>query len=384
MKIMLIDDEPQALQSLKEALLSTDPFLKVTLLTNGRDALELLLHEAHDVLIADQCMPEMDGVTLLEKAKQAHPGVIRILVDGRANDASMFRLLNVAHQVVKKPLDSEVLWAIISQTALVLPLIGDELVRRVVGNISQLPPAPRIYSELTQLLTLPNCSIDDVVKLISRDSTMAAKLLQLANSAFFAHRGHSVELRSAVVRLGFNTIRHLMLSIELFEPGSIIAKTWGRELELVQQDAFRVATLSEQLARGTALAGDAFVAGLLADIGQVVFLMTHGEFWRASRTEARLYERPLHDIEHERFGVSHAEVGGYLLGLWGLPYSLIEAVANHHHPERILAPIYSPSAIVAIAQALIDEVPISESWLVSMKAKTRVDMVREKAQGRTT
>ena len=378
MKIMLIDDEHHALHSLKGSLLDTDPFLKVTLLTNGREALDQLAREAHEVVITDMWMPGMDGLTLLEKVKEAYPNVIRIIVDGQNDDSTTYRLLNVAHQIVQKPLDSQLIWAIISQTAAVLPLVNDEFLRRVIGNTSKLPPAPSIYSELTQLLSLPNCSVDDVVKLIGRDNTIAAKLLQLANSAFFAYRGHSVELRAAVVRLGFNTIRHLLLSVELFEPNGIVAKTWGRELELVQQEAFRMAQLAEQLGRGTGLAGDAFVGGLLADIGQVVLLMTQGEKWRACRTEARLYERPLYEVEQERFGVSHAEVGAYLLGIWGLPYSLVEAVANHHHPERIIAPIYCPSAIVAIAAALIDGVPLNENWLISMKAKTRVDVVRDK------
>jgi len=64
--------------------------------------------------------------------------------------------------------------------------------------------------------------------------------------------------------------------------------------------------------------------------------------------------------------------------LWGLPYSVVEAVTNHHHPERIFAPIYSLSAITAISTAIMEDVPIDENWLVSLKVKTRVDMVRER------
>jgi HD-like signal output (HDOD) protein len=249
--------------------------------------------------------------------------------------------------------------------------------RRVLGNVSQLPAAPKLYRELTLRLQEPHCSVDDVVKLVGRDPSMAATLLHLANSAFFTRRAKTIELRAAVVRLGFNTIRNLMLGVELFEPGSLVATAIGRELEAVQQNAVRMAQMAERLARGTALAGDAFVAGLLADIGQIVLLMTRGQEWRECRTDSKLYERPLHEVEQERFGVSHAEVGGYLLGIWGLPYLLVEAVANHHRPNRILAPLYSPSAITAISAALIDGAPIDDSWLQSMKAKTRVDMVRE-------
>ncbi len=208
---------------------------------------------------------------------------------------------------------------------------------------------------------------------------MAARLLQQANSAFFAQRGQSLELRSAVVRLGFNTICNLMLTVELFEPSGEVARICGRELEIAQQYSFRVAQFAEQLARGTPLLGDAFVAGLLADIGQIVLLLTQGNEWRDCRAEAKRYARPLQDREREQFVISHCEVGGYLLGSWGLPYSLVEAVTNHHYPERIHAPIYSLSAIAAISAALVEGTPISESWLVSIKAKTRVELVREKA-----
>lgn len=377
MKVMLVDDEHEALHTLKRTLLESDPFLKISLLANGKEALEQLSSDPHDVLIADLWLPGIDGVTLCEWVQQHCPATIRILVEDPCDDATLFRVLHVAHQVVRKPLDSRLLWTLICQTASLLPLVSDQTMREVVGSVAQLPAAPKLYRELSQMLQRPNCSVDDVVSLLGRDPAMAAKLLHLANSAFFSRRAKTIELRAAVVRLGFNTIRNLMLGVELFEPGSLVAKTIGRELESLQQNALRMAQMAERLARGTALAGEAFVAGLLADIGQIVFLMTRGNEWRACRTEAKLYERPLQEVEQENFGVTHAEVGGYLLGIWGLPHFLVEAVANHHRPNRILAPLYSPSAITAISAALIDSVPIEDSWLQSMKAKTRVDMVRE-------
>jgi HD-like signal output (HDOD) protein/CheY-like chemotaxis protein len=360
--------------------LSADACNSVTRLTDSRAALERLAREPCDVLIANSRLADGDGLTLLEKVKQAFPGVIRFVVDGRSDDVMLFRLFDVAHQVVSLPLDVQLVRVLITQTATVLPLVSDKLLRRVIGGVSQLPPAPAVYRELSQLLTEPNCSTDQVVKLIGRDPSIASKLLQLANSAFFSHRGSSVELRSAVVRLGFNTIRHLMLSIELFDANGAIGKAWGRELEIEQRGALKLAQIAEQLARATPFVGDAFVGGLLADIGQVVLLMTQGNVWRECRTESRVSNRPLHVCETLHFGVSHAEVGAYLLGIWGLPYGLIEAVANHHHPERIIAPIYSPSAIVAIAASLNDGFAPAEDWLISLKARTRVDLVRERLQ----
>ncbi len=381
MKVMLIDDEHHALHSLKRTLLETDPFLKVSLFTNGKEALDQLIGDAHDVVITDFWLPGIDGVTLLEKIQTVCPEAIRILVNGHADDAMLFKSLHVAHQVLHKPLDSKLLWALICQTANLLPLVSDETMRKVLGGVSKLPSAPKLYRELSALLQQSNCTIEDMVRLISRDPAITAKLLQLANSAFFTRRAKTVELRAAVVRLGINTIRNLLLGVELFEPGSLIARAIGRDLDNVQQNALKMAQMAERLARGTALAGDAFVAGLLADLGQVVFLMTFGSEWRDCRSDAKLHARPLHEVEQEYFGVSHAEVGGYLLGLWGLPYSLVEAVANHHRPERIIAPLYSTSAITAISTALIENNPIDDAWLMSMKAKTRVDVLRENLAG---
>lgn len=377
MKVVLIDAEHGSLLKTKGALVAEDPFLKVTPLTNARDALDLLGRESHDVVITDLALPGIDGLGLLERVRRLYPTVIRILVSGSSDQKVMFAAMNVAHQVLQKPFNVQLLWSLISQTAAVLPLIRDDSMRAIVGSVSQLPPAPRVYVELSRLLEDPNCSIDDVVKLIGRDPAIATRLLRLANSAFFSHREHSLDLRPSVVRLGFNTIRNLMLSVELFHQSSPFGKALGHELELVQQNALLLAKTSEQLARSTPMTGDAFVTGLLADMGQIVLLMTQGYAWRDCRATARLYQRPLQDIEEKAFGVSHAEVGGYLLGLWGLPYSVVEAVTNHHHPERIIAPIYSLSAITAISTAIMDGLPVDESWLVSLKVKTRVDMVRE-------
>jgi len=378
MKIMLIDAEHGSLLKTKGELAELDPFLKISPLTNARDALDLLARESHDVVITDLLLPGLDGLALLERVRRLYPTVIRIIVNSNSDHTVMFAAMNVAHQILQKPLNGPLLWSLISQTAAVSSLIRDDKMRAVVGGVSQLPPAPRVYSELSGLLENPNCSIDDVVKLIGRDPAIAGRLLRLANSAFFSHREHSLDLRPSVVRLGFNTIRNLMLTVELFDQSSPFGKALGRELDLVQQNALLLAKTSEQLARSTTLTGDAFVTGLLADIGQIVLLMTRGYEWRDCRATARLYKRPLQELEETAFGVSHAEVGGYLLGMWGLPYSVVEAVTNHHHPERILAPIYSLSAITAISTAITDGLPIDENWLFSLKVKTRVDMVRER------
>ena len=164
---MLVDDEHQALHALKRSLLDTDPFLMITILTNGRDALEQLAFDPHDVLITDLWLTGMDGITLLKQVQQNYPEIVRILVDGHSDDATLFKSLHIAHQVAGKPVDSQLLWSLISQTAALLPLVSDATMRRVIGSVSQLPAAPKLYRELSFLLQRSDCTKWNKIDLVS-------------------------------------------------------------------------------------------------------------------------------------------------------------------------------------------------------------------------
>jgi len=376
MRVLLVEDPKLEAQTFKRRLQAANHPFVVSVATTSTEALGRLSAVPYDVIIVDDRLGDEESLLLLERLVQRCPETVRLLVANETNDTSLQRALRVAHQVVRRDVEPTVLEGLLLQTATTLDWVNVSTMRRALGGLNQLPPQPRLYRELTLLLQRPNCSIDDVVALLSQDSAMAAKLLQLANSAFFLRRARTVELRSAVVRLGVNTIRNLLLSLELYEPGSPVARVLGRELEHAQQASLRLAQMTEKLAAGTSVLGEAFVAGLLADIGQVVFILSRGVEWREARLISERDRLPLHEVETARFGVSHAEVGGYLLGVWGLPFSLVEAVAHHHHPERIRAPLFTPAAVTAIASALIDAVPLSDDWLHTIKARTRVELVR--------
>ncbi len=376
MRVLLVEDPKFEAQTFKRRLQAANHPFVVSVATSSTEALGRLSAVPYDVVIVDDRLGEDDPLLLLERISQRCPETVRVLISADLSDTTLQRALRFAHQVVRRDLEPNVLEGLLLQTATTLTWVSGSAMRRALGGLNQLPPQPRLYRELTLLLQRPNCSIDEVVVLLSRDATMAAKLLQLANSAFFLRRARTVELRAAVVRLGVNTIRNLLLSLELYEPGSPVARVLGRELEHAQKTSLRLAQMTEKLAAGTSVVGEAFVAGLLADIGQVVFILSRGVEWREARLISERDGVALHEVETARFGVSHAEVGAYLLGIWGLPFSLVEAVAHHHRPERICAPLFTPAAVTAIASALIDAVPLSDDWLHTIRAKTRVELVR--------
>jgi HD-like signal output (HDOD) protein len=205
---------------------------------------------------------------------------------------------------------------------------------------------------------------------------MTAKLLQMANSAFFTRRAPTADLRTAIMRLGMNTIRHLVLAVELFDTRGLVGRTNLTDFGRLRDNALQMATIAEQLGKDTDLRGEAFTMGLLADIGQFVFALTRKEAWEQCRQIAKDTGRELHDVEYEHLGVSHAEVGGFLLGIWGLPFSVVEAVVHHHHPERIAARVMGSAAITALANAVVYGSELDSKWVSEIGAEETLIRLR--------
>jgi HD-like signal output (HDOD) protein len=184
--------------------------------------------------------------------------------------------------------------------------------------------------------------------------SMTAQVLKLANSAFFGLQQQLSSPEEAVAYLGLDTIKSLVLSIHAFsqfekaETGALkIESLWSHSLQ-VASTAKRISKLEGQDAK---TAEEAFTAGLLHDIGKLVLAVNlPNEYAEAVRLAHTGLELPL--AEHQVFGFNHADVGGYLIGLWGLPVPVVEAVALHHCPSRATQPAFSPLTSVHAANVL--------------------------------
>lgn len=376
MRLLFVDDEPEILAGLRRLLYDLDDSWTAEFVTSGTEALALMAQSPFDVVVSDMRMPGMDGVGFLEQVQRRHPKTIRMVLSGQTDEITAIRALSVAHQFLSKPFEANLFCALVEQTANLTNLMQDCSMRQLIGNLSVLPPVPELYAKLTRVLQQEESTAAEVVSLIQRDPTMSAKILQLANSAFFARRLSTADLHSAVMHLGTNTIRHLVLTVELFDQKQLKSFPYLTNLDMVRDNAIRMASIAEQIAAGTELSHEAFTMGLLADIGQLVFAITNGLEWNNCQRRALTEERPLQDCEFELFGISHAEVGAFLLGIWGLPFSVVEAVAHHHHPHRIAAQVLGPAAVTAIAAALVDGTELDEGWLDRIGAKQRVFEIR--------
>ncbi len=353
--VLFVDDEPNVLAGLQSRLHRQRDKWDMLFVQSGNEALEALEKTNIDVIVSDMRMPEMDGATLLKHVQDQYPQVVRIVLSGHAEMETALRVIPVAHQFLSKPCEAGVIENVVERACALQSLINEEVVKRIVGRIDRLPSLPRIYYQLIQTLTSEKTTAEDVAKILKQDMAMCAKILQIVNSAFFRLARTITKVEEAVVYLGFNTIKQIVLAAEVFSYSRDYSTT-TISLHSLQVHAFRVGALASSLFTDKQNKEDAFIAGLLHDIGKLALATDLPEHFEKALREMQEKECALHAAEKAVWGATHAEVGAYMLGLWGLPYSIVEAVANHHEPQRVASRDFNILATTHIADGLINEV----------------------------
>jgi HD-like signal output (HDOD) protein len=354
-RILFVDDEPRILEGLEDMLMRYRREWDMSFATGGREALERMRDAPFDVIVTDMRMPEMDGAALLRAVMAEHPETVRIVLSGYSEMQAAMRAVPVAHQFLHKPCEPELLEGVINRACSLQSLLGDEALRALVGRLKQLPALPATYAALQQLLGDDQTNARDLAAVIEQDMGMSAKVLQLVNSAFFGIGRPIAAIEQAVGFLGMNTIQQLVLAAELFDRTDLPADS-GLSLEALRDHALLTAGIGRRIVSGYRReVEDATTAGLLHDIGKVVLAVELPAQLAEARDVACTSRRPIHQVEQELFGITHAEIGAYLLGVWGLPYPIVEAVANHHAPERVPEPRLDTLAAVHVADVLAHE-----------------------------
>ena len=346
MRVLFVDGEPGQLDELRR-LVGAGQGLggwEARFALGADDALAAMAEAPVDVLVADLDMPGMDGAELLAEARERHPQTVRILRSTRPDDAAAIRAVPVAHQVVDKPTDPAALAGAIERAAALRDLLGREALREVVGQVDTLPSPPGTWLALTKVLDDPHAGVVDVAQIVRQDPAMSAKLLQVVNSSFASLSRRLSSVDEAVTYLGFETVRSLTLSVGVFRSFPAGGRIAPAVFDRLAAHGALCAELAQTLVDDRADAQHAFAAGLLQDVGQLVLAANLTESFAADLATAEERDEPLHLVEQEH-GYTHAHVGAYLLGLWGLPPAVVDAVARHHDD-----PV--PGARTGVAEAL--------------------------------
>lgn len=357
-RVLFVDDEPKILEGLQRMLRSMRAEWEMEFAAGGPAALDLLNTESFDVIVTDMRMPVMDGAQLLTQVRQFHPQIVRIVLSGHSDQEMILKSVGAAHQYLSKPCDPELLKETISRACSLRDLLTNKRLTLLVSQMESLPSLPSLYMELMKQLELPDPSIKQIGATISKDLGMTAKILQMVNSAFFGLRRHISNPAEAVGLLGLDIVKALVLSIHVFSQFSP-TRIPGFSLEDLWEHNLAVGALSKQIARAEKqtpqVVDDSFTAGLLHECGKLVLAARlpkeYGEMLTLISTE----ELSMVEAERKVFGATYPEVGAYLLGLWGLPDSIVEAVGFHQSPSQCPRDAFSPLTAVHVADFLMGD-----------------------------
>jgi HD-like signal output (HDOD) protein/CheY-like chemotaxis protein len=354
-RVLFVDDESLVLEGLQRMLRNMRNDWEMIFVTGGAEALEIMSAQPVDVVVADMRMPGMNGAELLNEVMKRHPQTVRFILSGHADKDLIMKCVGSTHQYLSKPCESEALRAAVLRASSLGASLQNEKLKRLVGRMDRLPSLPSLYFEIIEKLKDPEAMLEDVGHIIARDIGMTAKILKLVNSAFFGLQQSISNLNEAISFLGLNTIKTLVLCINAFSQYEGV-KLKGLTMELLWTHSLTVAAGAKRIAQmeseDNSLAEESFVAGMLHDTGQLILLANYSEQYQRVIDLARVEKLEMVRAEERVFGVNHAAVGGYLLGLWGLPVPVVEAIALHHNLAATTNQAFSPLVAVHVADVL--------------------------------
>lgn len=215
------------------------------------------------------------------------------------------------------------------------PMVRKKL-RNLMYKMTELPTLPTVVAKLIELVNNPKTSASTLSKLISSDQVLTARILKLANSAFYGFPRKIATVNLAIVVLGFNAVKDLALSVWVIDQFSGFAGNSFFDINAFWEHSIGCGVAGKMMARkfGYRVSGEAFVAGVLHDIGKVVLSQyLKREFEEINRL---VHKRDILFLEAEMevLGVTHAQLGGWLAERWGLPGQLVESITYHHEPHK--------------------------------------------------
>lgn len=356
MKVLFVDDEAQVLRGLERMLTACDCEWDMDFVSGGEQALERLGSEPFDVLVSDMRMPGMDGADLLEAVSRQHPQTVRIVLSGQASKSSVLRAINPMHQYLSKPCDADLLRATVSRACKLRDLLQSPELNRIVGSISSLPSVPSLYNDVLSETESPDGCAAAVGEIISKDPGMTAKILQITNSAAFGVGRPITSSVQAVSLLGMDTIKSLVLSVGCFQQFDT-SNAAGFSIEEFFRHSTKVGSLARRIAKqqqcDDEASAEALTSGMLHDVGTLILAAAASE--GHSAVDELVHSDSSGECSEGILSIqgSVPAIGAYLLGVWGLPQAIVEAIAFHRNPPCESAVCFSPVTAVAAADYVV-------------------------------
>lgn len=309
------------------------------------EAMARVRTEPFDAVLVQPRLAEGSGNALLGVLKREAPGVVRCLLLDDGRDAPGFAALENLHRLVYQPIDAEALLAGLQSLLALRRRLSSPRLAEAIGRIGRLPPPPALSLELMRRTDDLDVAARDVASLVESDPTLAAKVLRLCNSAMYSGGRRIDDIHSAVVWLGNLSLRRLVMAGEIF--GAARPRAEPDAVDALRDASLRASRLAARLLPGPR-ADLAATAALLAGVGRLL-------------PQVRLPWTPAWSDGDD--WPTYAEAGAYLLALWGLPETLVEAVAQHPTPGAVAEPGLGVVGACHVAWALLGEMPLDDAWV---------------------
>lgn len=345
LRILVVGSDAAGIATARRELADIAPEWTLTWAdTTDADSAAQLAADA-DVVVCASRNEGFAPLAFLAQLRTRQPDAVRILLVDGEGEHDALAALEVSQRVLWEPLDALALVEAVEGVTTLNELLEDAALKQAIARVGTLPAAPRQYLALTALLRDPDSSVPRMAEVVAQDPTSAARVLRLSNSAYYSGGREISDLRSAIIRLGRNTLRQLVLASEVFSAGP--------DADLLRERALRISRLAGALLPGSS-ADLAITAGLLAEVGLLLPRMDTGD-------------------------TPYSTTGAYLLGLWGLPTPIVEAVAFHDRPALSGGSFWVTGA-VHVAAALVNERPVDEAYLRSVGQLDRLPRWRAMAE----
>lgn len=378
-RVLIVDGEAAHAAVLSRQLAALCRDWELTVFQSSAETLKHLETQPCDVLVCDMTLPDSTGPQLLNEVGRLHPEVLRFIMAETIDKELVMKCVLGSNHFLPKPCAPEDLQKAVERAITLDKWLNDDALKSLVLKIRTFPSIPSLYFEVLRELRSPDADARRVGEIISKDLAMSTKVLQVLNSAYYAIPRQITDPTEAVNMLGFEMVKSLVLCIQVFSQFDKVKPVYF-SIDKLWRHSTEVAQSARQIARfenlGAEAADEVYTAGLLHDIGKLVLVSNFCEPYGEMLQRIEKDKIPLCEAEKETFGASHAQIGAYLIGLWGMPLAMAEAACFHHNPKRIGTTAINTVALVHAANAIVSEprsgVPEGEAPLLDEVFLSRV------------
>ncbi len=356
--ILFITEDVSMLNSMKRVFYNTHKDWDIVFTDQLNKATNILSNKSVNVFVLDMSGDSKIKIAFLKDVRKKFPSSACIVLNANPDKKIHYQIIKLAHQMILLPADPIKVVTAIAKASALVDYLDNPKMRTRIARMDSLPSLPALYLEIQNELEKKNPSPSVAGKIIEKDIAMTAKILQLVNSALFALSREISDVTQAVMLLGLETVRDLVFTLEIFtriDP-HILARLG---LSLLWEHSLLVGVLARNCMKkftdSQDIIGQAFVSGLLHDVGKLILAQTNMSDYYSVFTFSVRNKVEVWQAEAKILAADHTQVGAYLLGLWGFSDAIVTATAFHHRPSLCPDTGITPLMCVHIANVIAHE-----------------------------